>query len=210
MSAKTAKARGDRAARAVPALRPRRASRCRALGRHGAAADGRAGDHAPARDPVPRRADRRPRPAEPHRAVGDPRRAARRRPDDPPHHALHGGGRRALRPARDHRPRPAARARHAGGAQALGRRRHHGHGAAPTGDLDALADRAREPTSPGAQQVERVDGTVRLGCSRHARACCPRVFDAAERHGFDVTDLSVTEPTLETVFINLTGKDLRE
>ena len=38
----------------------------------------------------------------------------------------------------------------------------------------------------------------------------PLVFSAAERHGFEVTDLSVTEPTLETVFINLTGKDLRE
>ena len=38
----------------------------------------------------------------------------------------------------------------------------------------------------------------------------PAVFTVAERHGFDVTDLSVTEPTLETVFINLTGKDLRE
>jgi len=36
------------------------------------------------------------------------------------------------------------------------------------------------------------------------------VFSAAERHGFEVSDLSVTEPTLETVFINLTGKDLRE
>ena len=32
----------------------------------------------------------------------------------------------------------------------------------------------------------------------------------AERNGFVVTDLSVTETTLETVFINLTGKDLRE
>jgi len=29
-------------------------------------------------------------------------------------------------------------------------------------------------------------------------------------HGFTVRDLSVDEPTLETVFINLTGKDLRE
>ena len=37
-----------------------------------------------------------------------------------------------------------------------------------------------------------------------------RVQRVAERNGFDVTDLSVTEPTLETVFINLTGKDLRE
>ena len=49
-------------------------------------------------------------------------------------------------------------------------------------------------------------------CSRCAapRACSRRWSTAAERHGFDVTDLSVTEPTLETVFINLTGKDLRE
>ena len=58
-------------------------------------------------DPLPRRADGRPRSAEPHRALGDPRRAARRRPDDPAHHALHGGGGPALRPPRDHRPRPA-------------------------------------------------------------------------------------------------------
>jgi ABC-2 type transport system ATP-binding protein len=33
---------------------------------------------------------------------------------------------------------------------------------------------------------------------------------AADRGGFRVTDLSVTEVTLETVFINLTGKDLRD
>ena len=32
----------------------------------------------------------------------------------------------------------------------------------------------------------------------------------ADRHGFEVTDVGVTETTLETVFINLTGKDLRE
>ena len=33
---------------------------------------------------------------------------------------------------------------------------------------------------------------------------------AAEQGGFELADLSVAEPTLETVFINLTGKDLRE
>jgi hypothetical protein len=38
----------------------------------------------------------------------------------------------------------------------------------------------------------------------------PRIIDAAEAAGFSVNDLSVTEPTLESVFINLTGKDLRE
>ena len=38
----------------------------------------------------------------------------------------------------------------------------------------------------------------------------PQVVAAAERHGFTVTDLSVAEPSLETVFINLTGKELRD
>jgi len=33
---------------------------------------------------------------------------------------------------------------------------------------------------------------------------------AAERGGFAVSDLSVAEPTLETVFIHLTGKELRD
>ena len=38
----------------------------------------------------------------------------------------------------------------------------------------------------------------------------PRIIDAAEAGGFSVQDVAVEEPTLETVFINLTGKDLRE
>ena len=76
MSARTARPRPT-AARAVPPRRPGRAPVIGALGRHGAAAHGGPGDHAPPADPVPRRADRRPRPAEPHRPVGDPRRAAR-------------------------------------------------------------------------------------------------------------------------------------
>jgi ABC-2 type transport system ATP-binding protein len=33
---------------------------------------------------------------------------------------------------------------------------------------------------------------------------------AADAGGVELADLSVTEPTLETVFINLTGKELRE
>jgi ABC-2 type transport system ATP-binding protein len=36
------------------------------------------------------------------------------------------------------------------------------------------------------------------------------VVAAAEEAGFPVLDLSVSEPTLETVFINLTGKELRD
>ena len=38
----------------------------------------------------------------------------------------------------------------------------------------------------------------------------PHVIDAAEAGGFQVQDVSIDEPTLETVFINLTGKELRE
>jgi len=38
----------------------------------------------------------------------------------------------------------------------------------------------------------------------------PRVVTGAEEAGFPVFDVSVTEPTLETVFINLTGKELRD
>jgi len=54
-----------------------------------------------------------------------------------------------------------------------------------------------------------VDGTV-LVTARGADGLLPRILQRAEAGGFDVRDLSVTEPTLETVFINLTGKELRE
>jgi ABC-2 type transport system ATP-binding protein len=76
------------------------------------------------------------------------------------------------------------------------------------GDLDALGETLRVGV-PGVARVDRVDSTVRLAV-RGTEGVLPAVFTAAEQGGFDVTDLSVAEPTLETVFINLTGKDLRE
>jgi ABC-2 type transport system ATP-binding protein len=45
---------------------------------------------------------------------------------------------------------------------------------------------------------------------RGADRLVPRVVEAAEAAGFSLADLSVAEPTLETVFIGLTGKDLRD
>ncbi|MET0627893.1 MAG: ATP-binding cassette domain-containing protein [Acidimicrobiia bacterium] len=77
-----------------------------------------------------------------------------------------------------------------------------------SGDLDALAA-ALQTGFDGAQRVARVDETVVLEV-RGMHGVIPNVFGAAERAGFDVTDISVSEPSLETVFINLTGKDLRE
>jgi ABC-2 type transport system ATP-binding protein len=54
---------------------------------------------------------------------------------------------------------------------------------------------------------------VEGGVEAHMRSgpsLLPRVITVSERNGFDVVDLSITEPTLETVFINLTGKELRD
>jgi ABC-2 type transport system ATP-binding protein len=76
------------------------------------------------------------------------------------------------------------------------------------GDLDALA-KVLEAEVPGAQQATRVDSSVVVEV-RNQVGVLPVVFNVAERRGFDVSDLSINEPTLETVFINLTGKDLRE
>jgi ABC-2 type transport system ATP-binding protein len=77
-----------------------------------------------------------------------------------------------------------------------------------SGDLDQLAYVLREDLKH-ASKVEAVEGVVRVWINE-LHGVLPAVIDAAERHGFTVSDISSTEPTLETVFINLTGKDLRE
>jgi len=77
-----------------------------------------------------------------------------------------------------------------------------------TGDLASLADRlAREVD--GVTRTRLIEGGVQLHVKGSDRLI-PRVVQAAERGGYDLVDLSVAEPTLETVFINLTGKELRD
>jgi ABC-2 type transport system ATP-binding protein len=76
------------------------------------------------------------------------------------------------------------------------------------GDLDALAGILRREVE-GVTQTQRVDSTVLLHV-RGASGVLPQVVTSAERGGFAVSDLSVAEPTLETVFIHLTGKELRD
>jgi ABC-2 type transport system ATP-binding protein len=46
--------------------------------------------------------------------------------------------------------------------------------------------------------------------TRETDGLLPRLIQLAELHGYPVRDVSVDEPTLETVFITLTGKELRE
>ena len=75
------------------------------------------------------------------------------------------------------------------------------------GDQEQLAGKLA--AMEGATHADVGDGMVRVYL-RGVNGPVPRVVDAAEAAGFTVTDLSITEPTLETVFISLTGKDLRE
>ena len=76
------------------------------------------------------------------------------------------------------------------------------------GDADDLA-RVLSERIPGVTRTRPVDGGLELHVKGTERLL-PTVVSAAEGAGIPVIDLSVTEPTLETVFINLTGKDLRE
>jgi ABC-2 type transport system ATP-binding protein len=77
-----------------------------------------------------------------------------------------------------------------------------------TGDLEKLADvLAREVD--GALDAKVVDHRIFVGVDE-PDGVLPAVVNVAQQHAFTVTDLSVTETTLETVFINLTGKELRE
>jgi ABC-2 type transport system ATP-binding protein len=77
-----------------------------------------------------------------------------------------------------------------------------------SGDPEELG-RALTERVPGVTRTRPIGGGVELHVKGNDRLL-PKVLAAAEEAGFPVLDLSVNEPTLETVFINLTGKDLRE
>jgi ABC-2 type transport system ATP-binding protein len=76
------------------------------------------------------------------------------------------------------------------------------------GDLGALSDLLSHEIE-GVTRARISDGAVQLHMSGRHRLI-PEIVLAAERHGFDLVDLSVAEPTLETVFITLTGRELRD
>jgi len=77
-----------------------------------------------------------------------------------------------------------------------------------TGDADELA-RVLTERVPGVTLTRPVEGGVELHVKGKDRLL-PVVVNAAEDAGFPVLDLSISEPSLETVFINLTGKELRD
>ena len=77
-----------------------------------------------------------------------------------------------------------------------------------SGDPDQLAG-CWPRAIGGVTRTRPIEGGVELHVKGGDRLL-PKVVGVAEGAGYPVLDLSVTEPTLETVFINLTGKELRD
>ncbi|MFE7611298.1 ATP-binding cassette domain-containing protein [Streptomyces celluloflavus] len=79
---------------------------------------------------------------------------------------------------------------------------------ATSGDAGELADRLRRDIG-SVVRTRLVDGGVELQVKGNDRILS-RVVASAEAGGFDLVDLSISESSLETVFIGLTGKELRD
>jgi ABC-2 type transport system ATP-binding protein len=76
------------------------------------------------------------------------------------------------------------------------------------GDLQSLASTLG--ALEGVRKVQVTDGAVHVFLRGGARGALARVINLADDAGFTVHDVGITEPTLESVFISLTGRDLRE
>jgi ABC-2 type transport system ATP-binding protein len=80
--------------------------------------------------------------------------------------------------------------------------------------VKALGDRTRlaealQREVEGVTRVRQTDEALELHV-RGGERLLAQVFEVADKAGYDVADLSVAEPTLETVFISLTGRELRD
>src|ERR1700723_410711 len=87
-------------------------------------------------------------------------------------------------------------------------------GAAPigttkvAGNAEQLADNLKRDID--AIVTTRVQENAVIVDMRSTDRLVPRLVASAESSNIEILDLAVAEPTLETVFINLTGKELRE
>ena len=77
-----------------------------------------------------------------------------------------------------------------------------------SGDQELLAEALRRDVA-GVTRTRQTESGLELHV-RGGERLLARVVAAAEGGGFEVADLSVAEPSLETVFISLTGKELRD
>jgi len=77
-----------------------------------------------------------------------------------------------------------------------------------SGDQGQLAS-ALEQGVGGVTKTRQTENGLELHVASGDRLLA-RVIATAEAGGFEIADISVAEPSLETVFINLTGKELRD
>jgi len=77
-----------------------------------------------------------------------------------------------------------------------------------TGDPARLAELLAQDVE-GVRRSRVTGDTVELHMQAGDRLV-PRIVLSAENSGFELMDVSISEPSLETVFINLTGRELRE
>jgi ABC-2 type transport system ATP-binding protein len=73
--------------------------------------------------------------------------------------------------------------------------------------LEGMAERWRD--LPGVERVE-VEEDEAVLLTRDADQVLPRLFESAAAAGSRITEIGVTEPNLEMVFLHLTGHALRE
>ena len=153
--------------------------------------------------PLPRRADDRARPAEPHRALGGGGATrARGRRDRLPDDAVPRGGRRARRPRRHHRPRPHRRRGHAGRPEG-GDRPAERHALPRTRRDRGRSPRPRRFGEPLPDATK--DVAVRLRDGVAGLADVVRAIDAQE---LPLAHLEMHAPTLDDVFLAKTGRSL--
>jgi ABC-2 type transport system ATP-binding protein len=76
------------------------------------------------------------------------------------------------------------------------------------GDGQALGERIAAEVE-GVTRTRPVEGGIEVHV-KGADRLVPRMVAAAESAGVDLLDVSVAQPSLENVFINLTGKELRD
>jgi len=76
-----------------------------------------------------------------------------------------------------------------------------------SGDLDKLEKALRRRKI--VTGVVHLDGELRVHV-KGATEALPIVLDTVSKSGSRLIDLTINEPTLETVFISLTGKELRD
>jgi ABC-2 type transport system ATP-binding protein len=75
------------------------------------------------------------------------------------------------------------------------------------GTTNGLVDKIQ--ALPDIQSVARLDSRLKIEV-KQAQTALVRLLDLFNRTGTDITSLEVLEPNLETVFLRLTGKHLRD